>query len=144
MTATAKVKPSVVSAEALLGQDRVLFKQLLKESLQEVLEAEMTEVIGASSGERLGFETLLERHPLAFADHAAEFYAGSGNDRRRALELARANVANRPTRRAIEQLDAIERQGDRHDPDAGGPRRRPSVGSPLRAAQDTPASARSR
>ena len=52
MTATAKVKPSVVSAEALLGQDRDLFKQLLKESLQEVLEAEMTEVIGASSGER--------------------------------------------------------------------------------------------
>lgn len=52
MTATAKVKPSVVSAEALVGQDRDLFKQLLKESLQEVLEAEMTEVIGASSGER--------------------------------------------------------------------------------------------
>lgn len=52
MTATAKVKPSVVSAEVLLGQDRDVFKQLLKESLQEVLEAEMTEVIGASSGER--------------------------------------------------------------------------------------------
>ena len=52
MTATAKVKPSVMPAEALLGQDRDLFKQLLKESLQEVLEAEMTEVIGASSGER--------------------------------------------------------------------------------------------
>ena len=52
MTATAKVKPSVAPAEALLGQDRDLFKQLLKESLQEVLEAEMTEVIGASSGER--------------------------------------------------------------------------------------------
>ena len=52
MTATAKVKTSVVPAEALLGQDRDLFKQLLKESLQEVLEAEMTEVIGASSGER--------------------------------------------------------------------------------------------
>jgi transposase-like protein len=52
MTATAKIKPSVVPAEALLGQDRDLFKQLLRESLQEVLEAEMTEVIGASSGER--------------------------------------------------------------------------------------------
>jgi len=34
MTATAKVKPSVVPAEALLGQDRDLFKQLLKESLR--------------------------------------------------------------------------------------------------------------
>ncbi len=52
MTATSKVKPSVLPAEALLGQERDLFKQLLKESLQEVLEAEMTEVIGASSGQR--------------------------------------------------------------------------------------------
>jgi hypothetical protein len=54
-----------------------------------------------------GFEELLGKHPLAFADHAAEFYAGSGNNYRRALELARANVYNRPTRRAIEQAHAI-------------------------------------
>jgi hypothetical protein len=56
---------------------------------------------------RIGFERLLGRHLLAFADHAAEFYAGSGDDEGRAFELARANVANRPTRRAIEQLRAI-------------------------------------
>jgi len=56
---------------------------------------------------RLGFDDLLAKHRLAFADHAAEFYAGSGDDCRRALELARANVANRPTRRAITQADAI-------------------------------------
>jgi hypothetical protein len=56
---------------------------------------------------RSGFDQLLERHLLAFADHAAEFYAGSGNDCRRALELARTNVANRPTRRAIKQAHAI-------------------------------------
>jgi len=56
---------------------------------------------------RLGFDELLERHLLAFADHAAEFYAASGNDYRRALELALANVANRPTRRAIKQAHAI-------------------------------------
>ena len=61
---------------------------------------------------RLGFEELLGRHLLAFADHAAEFYAGSGNDRRRALELARANVANRPTRRAVEQAHAIAANAD--------------------------------
>lgn len=30
---------------------------------------------------RSGFDELLRKHPLAFADHAAEFYAGSGNDR---------------------------------------------------------------
>jgi len=49
------------------------------------------------------FECLLERHMLAFADHGAEFYAASGNDSRRALRLARVNVANRPTLRAFEQ-----------------------------------------
>jgi Tfp pilus assembly protein PilF len=51
----------------------------------------------------LGFESVLERHLLAFADHGAEFYAGSGNDFRRALELALVNVTNRPTLRAFEQ-----------------------------------------
>ena len=56
---------------------------------------------------RLGFEELLRAHLLAFADHAAEFYAGSGNDCRRALELAHANAANRPTRRAVRQVHAI-------------------------------------
>src|SRR5262249_44134657 len=59
---------------------------------------------------RLGFDELLQTHLLAFADHAAEFYAASGNDRRRALELAHANFANRPTRRAIEQAHAIARE----------------------------------
>jgi hypothetical protein len=71
---------------------------------------------------RSGFEALLDRHPLAFADHAAEFYAGSGNDLRRALELARMNAANRPTVRAIKLVDAIAANAgetvaasDRHD-----------------------------
>jgi tetratricopeptide (TPR) repeat protein len=56
---------------------------------------------------RLGFDELLGKHLLAFADHAAEFYADSGNDCLRALELARTNVTNRPTRRAVKQADAI-------------------------------------
>ncbi|MBV9530838.1 MAG: hypothetical protein JO283_07175, partial [Bradyrhizobium sp.] len=71
---------------------------------------------------RSGFDRLLERHLLAFADHAAEFYAGSGNDGRRALELARTNVANRPTRRAVKQMRAIADHaaaaGDPHEPRA--------------------------
>ncbi|MCP3408126.1 hypothetical protein [Bradyrhizobium sp. CCGB01] len=57
---------------------------------------------------RSGFEALLLRHLLAFADHGAEFYAGSGSDMSRALELAHVNVANRPTCRALAQLQAIE------------------------------------
>ena len=60
---------------------------------------------------RSGFDELLGRHVLAFADHAAEFYAGSGNDHRRALELARTNAVNRPTRRAINQVRTIAVSG---------------------------------
>jgi len=56
---------------------------------------------------RCGFDQLLAKHPLAFADHAAAFYASSGNDPQRALELAQMNVANRPTRRAIKQAEEI-------------------------------------
>jgi len=56
---------------------------------------------------RSGFENLLERHLLAFADHGAEFYSGSGNEVQKALELTRINVANRPTLRAFEQAFAI-------------------------------------
>ena len=56
---------------------------------------------------RFGFDELLGRHLLAFADHAAEFYAGTGNDHPRALELARSNAVNRPTHRAVRQLQTI-------------------------------------
>jgi tetratricopeptide (TPR) repeat protein len=52
---------------------------------------------------RAGFEVLLDKHLLAFADHGAEFYAGSGGNLTRAYELARVNLANRPTLRAFEQ-----------------------------------------
>ena len=52
---------------------------------------------------RSGFESLLRAHLLAFADHGAEFYSGSGNDAARAFELAGVNLANRPTLRAFEQ-----------------------------------------
>jgi tetratricopeptide (TPR) repeat protein len=55
---------------------------------------------------RLGFEALLKKHLLAFADHGAEFFSGSGDDVRRAFELAKVNIANRPTLRAFEQAYA--------------------------------------
>ncbi|MBR1163417.1 tetratricopeptide repeat protein [Bradyrhizobium elkanii] len=56
---------------------------------------------------RSGFEALLNSHLLAFADHGAEFYAGSGNDPARALELAQINLKNRPTVRAFQQTHTI-------------------------------------
>lgn len=49
---------------------------------------------------RQRYESLLARHPLAFADHAAEFYLGSGADAERAWILAQQNLANRETDRA--------------------------------------------
>lgn len=49
---------------------------------------------------RSGFESLIEKHLLAFADHGAAFYSGSGNDPGKALQLAGINAANRPGREA--------------------------------------------
>jgi hypothetical protein len=45
-------------------------------------------------------EALVARHPLAYADHAAELQLAPGGDRARAWQLARVNLANRATRRA--------------------------------------------
>jgi tetratricopeptide (TPR) repeat protein len=50
---------------------------------------------------RARYESLLAKHPLAFADHAAEFYLGPGNDPQRASKLAQQNLAARRTKRAI-------------------------------------------
>lgn len=58
---------------------------------------------------RVRFEALLARQPLAFADHAAEFYLDAGGDPERARQLARANFVERPTRRARELLERAER-----------------------------------
>jgi tetratricopeptide (TPR) repeat protein len=50
---------------------------------------------------RQRYELLLSRYPLAFADHAAEFYLGPGADPERAWALAQQNLANRETDRAV-------------------------------------------
>jgi tetratricopeptide (TPR) repeat protein len=65
------------------------------------------EAAAQMSAAHAGYRILLEKHLLAFADHGAEFFSGSGNDTRRALELASINLANRPTLRAFEQAHAI-------------------------------------
>ena len=58
---------------------------------------------------RLRFEELLARQPLAFADHAAEFYLGAGADPERAWRLASANYAERKTERARQLLERADR-----------------------------------
>lgn len=52
-----------------------------------------------------GFRQLVADYPEAFADHAAEFWLGIGDDPTRALALARLNAAQRQTPRARELLD---------------------------------------
>jgi tetratricopeptide (TPR) repeat protein len=52
---------------------------------------------------RRGYDELLQEFRLAFADHAAEFFAGPvGNDPERALELGLLNLEQRPTPRAYQ------------------------------------------
>jgi tetratricopeptide (TPR) repeat protein len=64
---------------------------------------------------RAGFDALLASHPLAFADHAAEFYLAGGANPARAFELARINLASRPTLQAFEQaVEAARAAGDTH------------------------------
>ena len=64
---------------------------------------------------RCQFATLLRKHLLAFADHAAAFYSGSGNDSHRAFELACLDLANRPTLRAFERAYAAAVGADEPD-----------------------------
>lgn len=46
------------------------------------------------------YDELMERHPAAFADHAAEFWLTAGADAHKALHLARQNLEIRQTPRA--------------------------------------------
>jgi len=66
---------------------------------------------------RQRYDSLLARDPLAFADHAAEFYLGPGADADRAWILAQQNLANRETDRAA-ALAVKAAQAAGHYPDA--------------------------
>jgi len=117
----AYVKARVHLAEILVGRgqtrnaERLLRPALasgdpeVRWRLADVLNAQgrFDEAKRELSAARALFEELLRKHQLAFADHAAEFFRGSGGDHALALELARANFANRPTRRAFELVHAI-------------------------------------
>ena len=118
------VKARVHLAEILASQDQMAEAEaLLRPALSsrdpevqwrlgDVLSAQhrLEEAETQLEAARSRFEDLLGKHLLAFADHAAEFYAGTGDDCARALELARANLRNRATRRAVRQAQAIAMQ----------------------------------
>lgn len=56
----------------------------------------------ATDAARARYEELLAKHPEAYADHAARFYLGAGNDSKKALDLAAKNAKLRPTEEAID------------------------------------------
>lgn len=102
-------------AEALLAPVVASGDPEVNWRLSEVMEAQSKHVEAElqRNAARSSFESLLVRHKLAFADHAAEFYLSSGADPQRACDLARVNLANRPTRRAFELAHvAAVRAGD--------------------------------
>jgi transposase-like protein len=47
-----KGKTEATDVEGLLGQDEAFIRTIVKTALQEVLEAEMVEAVGAGKGER--------------------------------------------------------------------------------------------
>jgi len=52
MTTKHKGKPPLQCVEALLGNDRDALQELVREALEQILESEMTEALGAAPGER--------------------------------------------------------------------------------------------
>ena len=64
---------------------------------------------------RRRYQALFERQPLAFADHAAEFYLGAGADAERGLYWARIDLLARETRRATALALRAARQAGRDD-----------------------------
>jgi tetratricopeptide (TPR) repeat protein len=83
---------------------------------------------------RQQYESLLATYPLAFADHAAEFYLGPGADPERAWTLAQQNLANRETDRAVAlAVKAAEATGHYAEASALLLNHRPSVRIYLRS-----------
>jgi hypothetical protein len=68
----------------------------------------------AQAGRR--YELLVQRQPAAFADHAARFWLGAGNNPARALILAQRNLRARQTREAYQLI--IEAALAAHQPAA--------------------------
>ncbi|MCY4598439.1 MAG: hypothetical protein OXF27_00755 [Acidobacteria bacterium] len=54
MTTRSKRSAKSSGVAALLGQDGEMLRRLMQEALQQALDAEMTEAVGAGPGERTG------------------------------------------------------------------------------------------
>ncbi len=87
---------------------------------------------------RQRFDLLLIHAPLAFADHAAEFYLGQGRDAERAWELALQNLHNRETDRSVAlAVKAAQASGRQNEADTLLRTHGPSVGLYLQSLERT-------
>jgi tetratricopeptide (TPR) repeat protein len=115
-----EILPELVIANIHLAEIEItrgkidLAKARLERIIETSEEPEAMEIYGSlemrlgnlADGNRLinqaqnGYEKLLTKYPLAFADHATEFYLRTGNNAERALNLAEINLENRETERS--------------------------------------------
>lgn len=87
---------------------------------------------------RQRFDLLLMHAPLAFADHAAEFYLGQGHNAERAWELALQNLHNRETDRSVAlAVKAALASGRQNEADTLLRTHGPSVGLYLQSLERT-------
>jgi putative transposase len=86
-----KLKTRGLNLEALIEEDRDLLKELLREAMQTVLEAEMTDCLGASPGERtperLGYRAGFYPRTLVTRVGALELKVPRDRDGRFSTEL---------------------------------------------------------
>lgn len=113
----AQVQGHLGEVEAALGNTGRaidLLRPLAESSDDPDYAAQLARVLGASGSAEEAhrwaevaarrYDELMQRHPEAFADHAAEFWLGAGGDPGKALGLAEQNVSLRPTPRAYQLL----------------------------------------
>jgi tetratricopeptide (TPR) repeat protein len=103
------VEAANVLAPALASEDPEAFWRMADIVRSTGSSAEADRYLTAA---RVGFDTLLAKYPLAYADHGAEFFLGSGDDRPRSLALAKVNLQNRPTHQAFRQAYSIAVETD--------------------------------
>ena len=105
--------PSYVEANAHLAQTliatgdsaaakAVVTSALVADRHPALLELAAQLGLGSVDDARAAWERYVTALPMAFSDHAARYYLGVGRDPKRALELARANLANRDVPEARE------------------------------------------
>ena len=93
-------KPAIAAVKEVLGQSPDMLRELIREVVQDFLEAEMDEVIGASKGERVGSAISIELE----THRAINPRIAIGNDRLgRQIRSRDAQIIQRANRRPYRQ-----------------------------------------